>query len=383
MKTSRLIGLIIIIILGIHVVAIGVFYWKGRKWGGESSPPPSAGLPPAPEAAPGTLPPPPDVETAKKLSNPLFGTHFTYRYAVQGDLPAVPETAETRAGFLVNLNTRQVLWTKNPREGYPIASMTKMMTLLLAAEAMAKNPQLTYDSPVKVTLASSKIGGSQVWLDPRETLSFGELLKAVAIKSANDAAYLVAEYINDGDVPGFVGRMNRRARELGMPSTAFVNPYGLKADDGKNSVSSAEGMAILAEYLLEHPDIMALCSTRTATFRPDGARGQLQLTNTNRLLGQCPGVDGLKTGYIKESGYCITVTCLRGGKRMVAVVIGSPSISKRNTTVRKLLDWGYQRNAELNDPMTHLSSEAKAFGKQATSGALPPPPPPILPGKPR
>jgi D-alanyl-D-alanine carboxypeptidase (penicillin-binding protein 5/6) len=373
MKTSRLIGLIIIVILGIHVVAIGLFYFRNSKSGGETTASPVSGeLPAAEETA---AAPPPLQETVKKHANPLFGTHFIYRYAVQGNLPAVPETAEVRAGFLVNLNTRQVLWTKNPREGYPIASMTKMMTLLLAAEAMAKNPALNHDTPVKVTLASSKVGGSQVWLDPRETFPFGELLKAVAIKSANDAAYLVAEYVNEGDVAGFVGRMNQRARELRMPSTAFVNPYGLKADDGKNSVSSAEGMAILAEYLLEYPDIMELCSTRLATFRPDGARGQLQLTNTNRLLGQCPGVDGLKTGYIKESGYCITVTCLRGDKRMVAVIIGAPSISKRNTAVRKLLDWGYRRDVELNDPLNHLSGEAKDFGKQVSSGTLPPPPP--------
>lgn len=377
MKTSRLIAVIIVVILAIHVVAIGLFYYKGRKNAGEAPTPDPGVTTPEPQAE--TVPPPPEPEVRKPV-NPLFGTHFIYRNAIQGNLPAVPETSEIRAGILVNLNTRQVLWSKNPRQGYPIASMTKMMTLLLAAEAMERNPKLDRDTPVKVTLAASKIGGSQVWLDPRETFPLGELLKAVAIKSANDAAYLVAEYINDGDVAGFVGRMNRRARELRMPSTAFVNPYGLKAEDGKNSISSAEGMAILAEYILEYPDIMALCSTRAAKFRPDGAKGQLQLTSTNHLLNRCSGVDGLKTGYIKESGYCITVTCLRGGKRMVAVVMGSPSSAKRNAAVAKLLDWGYKRDTELNNPLTHLSSEAKSFGEKVATGTLPPPPR-VLPKK--
>lgn len=367
-----MIALILFIILMIHVIAIGVFYLKGKK---SSSETPSVGAEPQTPAATEIKQPETESDTPKR--KPLFGTHLSYRLAVHGDHPEIPETAESRAGILVNLDTRQVLWSKNPRDGYPIASMTKMMTLLLIAEAMERNPELTYETPVKVSLASSKIGGSQVWLDPRETIPFGELLKAIAIKSANDAAYLAAEFVNGGDIAGFVGMMNRRARQLNMPSTAFVNPYGLKSDDGKNSVSSAEGMALLAERLLEYPDIMEMCSTRLAGFRPPGTRGHLQLTNTNGLLGRCVGVDGLKTGYIKESGFCITVTCLRGGKRMVAVVMGSPSSARRNQTVQKLLDWGYKRDAELNDPITHLSPTSRDFGQKVET--TPPVMPPVMP----
>ncbi len=384
MKTSRLIGTFLIIILAIHAIGIGIFYYKGKKSEalpsdpGVTTPTPAEVEPPAPE---------PEV---KKPANPLFGTRFVYTNAIQGDLPAVLETNEVRAGILVNLDSRQVLWAKEPREGYPIASMTKMMTLLLAAEAMERNPEgLNKDTPVKVTLASSKIGGSQVWLDPRETLPLGELLKAIAIKSANDAAYLVAEYLNDGDVAGFVGLMNRRARELRMPSTAFVNPYGLKTNDGKNSVSSPEGMAILAERLLEFPDIMEMCSTRLSTFRPEG-KGHLQLTNTNGLLGKCTGVDGLKTGYIKESGFCITVTCLRGGKRMVAVVMGAPTTPKRNAVVQKLLDWGYKRDSELSYTLEEQNSTLPAKARTGaplvrpvaapgTPGGKATLPPPVMP----
>ncbi len=368
MKTSRMIGLILFIILAIHVIAFGVFYLKGKKSSVETTPPAGA-EPKAPAAAEAQLPVP-EPDTPKR--DPMFGTHLSYRLAVHDDHPAIPETAETRAGILVNLNTRQVLWSKNPRDGFPIASMTKMMTLFLIAEAMERNPKLTAETPVKVSLASSKIGGSQVWLDPRETIPFGELLKAIAIKSANDAAYLAAEFINGGDIAGFVGIMNHRARQLKMPSTTFVNPYGLKSDDGQNSISSPEGMALLAERILEYPKIMEMTSTRLAGFREPGSRGYLQLTNTNGLIGRCQGVDGLKTGYIKESGFCVTVTCLRGGKRMVAVVMGSPSSVKRNQTVQKLLDWGYKRDAELNDPLTHLSPTSRDFGKKIEAPAMPP-----------
>src|SRR5690606_27935864 len=98
-------------------------------------------------------------------------------------LKEIPETADIRAGIVVNINNHQVLWAKNPREGYPIASMTKMMTMLLTAEAMSRNSKLIFDTPVKISLAASKVGGSQVWLDPRETLTLGELMKAVAVKS--------------------------------------------------------------------------------------------------------------------------------------------------------------------------------------------------------
>ncbi|MDD4180991.1 MAG: D-alanyl-D-alanine carboxypeptidase [Victivallaceae bacterium] len=363
MKISKTILLILAVIAGIHIAGIGIFYFNGKK---EQAPPKldksSAGD--ADSKASKTPESQTTNQQTKKSQNPLLGTHYSYRDAIRGNLKTIPETSIIRAGIVVNIDNHQVLWAKEPREGYPIASMTKMMTLLLASEALENKPDLTFDTQVKISLAASKIGGSQVWLDPRETLSLGELMKSVAVKSANDSAYQVAEFINDGDVDGFIGMMNRRARNLLMPNTAFVNPHGLKSKDGRNSISCAEGMARLAEQLLEHPLIMNLCAIQKTGFRDKNARGHMILYNTNRLLGKCPGVDGLKTGFIQESGFCITVTCLRGGKRMIAVVMGSPSSARRNALVADLLDWSYRRDAELNDPTYHLDRESKSFGSQ-------------------
>ena len=123
-------------------------------------------------------------------------------------------------------------------------------------------------------------------------------------------------------------------------------------------------MARLAEQLLEHPVVMQMCGLQNTGFRDKNARGHMVLYSTNRLLGKCPGVDGLKTGFIQESGFCISVTCLRGGKRMIAVVMGSPSSLRRNTLAANLLDWAYRRDAELNDPTYHLDRESKSFGSQ-------------------
>ncbi|MDD5663458.1 MAG: D-alanyl-D-alanine carboxypeptidase [Victivallaceae bacterium] len=362
MKTPKPILWILLIILGIHIVGIGVFYFKGAKDPGTVKRDDS-GIS-NDKSAPHNDVPGENIKSAKGSNNPLLGSYYSYRHAVQGLLKEIPETADIRAGIVVNINNHQVLWAKNPREGYPIASMTKMMTMLLTAEAMSRNSKLIFDTPIKISLAASKVGGSQVWLDPRETLTLGELMKAVAVKSANDAAYQVAEFINDGDVDGFVGMMNRRARQLLMPNTAFVNPHGLKSNDGKNSISSAEGMARLAEQLLEHQQFTDMCGLKVVDFRDKNSRGHMILYNTNKLLGKYPGIDGLKTGYTRDAGFCITVTCLRKDKRMVAVVIGSPSSAKRNTLVSKLLNWAYLRDNELNDPTHFLNRDAKSFGNK-------------------
>ncbi|MBE6371393.1 MAG: D-alanyl-D-alanine carboxypeptidase, partial [Lentisphaerae bacterium] len=153
---------------------------------------------------------------------------FNFQTAWKGVIPDLPASAGTRAGILVDADTGNVLWDKQASTPVQIASMTKLMTLLLACEDIqAGRNGITLQSPVKVSSAAMKIGGSQVWLDPKETFPLEELLKAVAIKSANDAAYQVAEFLGQGDVYGFVGRMNRRAREIGMKNTHFHNPHGL------------------------------------------------------------------------------------------------------------------------------------------------------------
>ena len=278
---------------------------------------------------------------------------FNYQTAWKGNIPELPASSGARAGILVDADTGNVLWNKQAGTPVPIASMTKIMTLLLACEDIQSGRNgITLETPVPVSRAAMKIGGSQVWLDSKETFPLEELLKAVAIKSANDAAYLVAEFLGQGDVYGFVGRMNRRARELGMKNTRFHNPHGLPGkSSAEDNVSSPADMVILAEYCLNHDKLMQWASMPKADFRG----GKTELLNHNNLLPgrkfPAPGVDGLKTGFINRSGYCVTITCKRDGKRMIAVVTGFDRAKNRDLFTRELLNWGYARRenpAEAN-----------------------------------
>jgi len=281
--------------------------------------------------------------------NPRFGKFFDYRKAVWDNKLPLAGGKQVRAGILVDLDTHKVLWAKKPRTGVPIASMTKMMTLLLAFEALDKRSDLDLDTPIDVSPGAAGMGGSQVYLDVQETHPFGELLKSMAIKSANDSAYLVAEYLGDSSMAHFIAAMNKRAYKLRMPSTNFVNVHGLTSSDKANSTSSPEGLAILAEHLLQYPLLMEWTSTKQSYFRPEGNKHRQLLTNTNRLLRKCQGVDGLKTGYTRAAGFCISATCRRGGKRLVAVVTGFKSSKARNAFVNKLFDWGYKKALEIEN----------------------------------
>ena len=276
---------------------------------------------------------------------------LNYALSWQGNIPELPRSRGARAGILVDSDTGRVLWHKKAQESFQIASMTKVMTSLLAYEdILSGRKNVTLSTPVKVSYAAQKIGGSQVWLDTTETFTMEELLKAVSIKSANDAAYLVAEYLGGGDVHSFVERMNRRARELGMLRTRFYNPHGLPGDTARtDNVSSPEDMVFLARKTLQYPKLMEWASTVRTDFRKPGSRGHLVIENHNHLLPgrryPANGVDGLKTGIIKRSGYCVTVTCMRSGQRMIAVVMGYDSAKNRDLFTRQLLDWGYARRA--------------------------------------
>ena len=294
----------------------------------------------------------------KTSRNTIQCKPLDYSEAVFGAIKELPNSKLPTTGILVDMNSRKVLWSKNSKKAVPIASMTKMMTILLALEDI-ENPhnKITLNTPIKVTREASAIGGSQVFLDPRETLTLGNLLKAVAIKSANDAAYLVGQYLGHGDIHAFVKRMNARAKELGMKNTHYNNPNGLpeksSRDDNK---STPEDLVILAEHLLQHPIAIKLSSTYLTyltgryNYKTKKFDNKTQLVNTNRLVesnsknGGCFGVDGLKTGYIARAGFCSTVTCKRGGRRLISVVTGFKSSKKgRDPFVRSLLDWGYSR----------------------------------------
>ena len=250
----------------------------------------------------------------------------------RGDI--VKGLKDIKAGFMVDATSGDILWAKNETTPYEIASMTKMMTTLLAMEAAQKG-EVNLDGLITASAAASKIGGSQVYLAEKEQFPLSELLKSVMILSANDSAYAVAEALG-GDVPSFVALMNKRAKQLGMTSTTYYNPHGLPQKDGHNK-SSALDQAILGRELLKFPKVLEWTSTRLDSFR----NGTFQLANRNSLVSTCEGVDGLKTGFYAQAGYCVTATCVRKDHRMIVVIIGAPDKNARDLAVKNLLNWGY------------------------------------------
>jgi D-alanyl-D-alanine carboxypeptidase (penicillin-binding protein 5/6) len=237
--------------------------------------------------------------------------------------------------------------------------MTKMMTALLAFEDIKTREDLDFSTPVQVTQTAMKMGGSQISLDIRESFTMGELLKTIMIVSANDSAQLVADFLSGGDSFAFVQRMNQRAKELELPMTMFFNCHGLPGyTPAEDNISSPEAMTILAEELLQYPEAIQWASTkldylpRKNLKNPGAPKEPTMLRNHNKLVGSCPGVNGMKTGYIKRSGFCVTATCERGGKKMAAVAAGTgfKTQKERDAFVSKLLDWGYKRSALSGNP---------------------------------
>ena len=258
---------------------------------------------------------------------------WSYKGVIAGDALNIKNVYQIPSGILVDIKTGKILWSKLSKQKKEIASMTKMMTVLLAMEAVNRG-EISLNNRIKVSRAASKIGGSQVFLDHRESFTLAELLKTIMISSANDSAYLVAETIG-GTVNNFVYKMNQRAKELGMYNTRYLNPHGLPVKNGGN-LSTAYDMAILANELLKHPQVVIWASTWIDSIRD----GKFQLVNHNKLIKTCDGVDGMKTGYYKKAGYCVAATAIRNNRRFVVVVIGAKSKTLRNSFVKNLLDWG-------------------------------------------
>lgn len=270
-------------------------------------------------------------------NNPMFGTGFDYSRAVSGNHAQIPLTSRASSGILIDMNNHQVLWEKEAYKPVPIASMTKMMTILLLFEKMEADPRITLDTMLPVSRAASLVGESSVYLRENEVFALRDYMKAVIIKSANDAAYAIGEYVGGGDINNFLEMMNKRAKELHMPGTKFYTPNGLPDAKKRDCLSTAEGMALVAERLLEYPLYLEFSSSKGGKIR------QLVYSSTNRLLGKVKGVDGMKTGYTKNAGSCITVSCLRDGRRLLLVLTGFASGTDRNNCATQLLEWGYKQ----------------------------------------
>ncbi|MFW6413821.1 MAG: D-alanyl-D-alanine carboxypeptidase family protein [Verrucomicrobiota bacterium] len=248
------------------------------------------------------------------------------------------------AGVLVDLDKREIIWKKNPRQAIPIASMVKMMTVLTMMRELEAEPSLSLTTQVKVTENAAAIGGRQVYLDPRESFTLDELLKCVMIFSANDASYLIAEFLGDGDAEAFVKQMNELATAMRLEDAEFISPHGLPDADKENDKASPLDLACMAAELLKYPEVVKYSSTRLDYIRNEDSRfDPFQLLNTNKLVDKVNGVNGMKTGYTKAAGYSITATCKRDDRTLIAVVAGCSSGSKRNALTTDLLEWQFDQ----------------------------------------
>lgn len=240
-----------------------------------------------------------------------------------------------KSAILIDQNTGKVLYKKNENEKLAMASMTKIMSLLLIMEKIDEGV-IKYDDIVEISQEASSMGGSQIFLNPGDKYKVKDLLKGVAMASANDAVVALAEKTY-GSKESFVEAMNKRAEELNLKNTHFVNVHGL---DDENHYSSSYDMAIMAKELLKYEKILDYTKVYEEYLqKPDGS--QIWLVNTNKLVRFYDGVDGLKTGYTAKAGYCLTATAKKNNLRLISVVMGEESIEKRSQDTVKLLNYGF------------------------------------------
>jgi len=274
---------------------------------------------------------------ADRLRRTVWAFVFVVAFVLSpwGPLPAAaaPFRLHVKSAILLNTADGQILYAQNPDLPIPPASITKIMTLYLAYEAVAAG-RAHWTDRVRVSRKARYTGGSRMFLDENTSLTLGDLAAGTSIFSANDGAVAIAEYLA-GSVEDFVKLMNRKARELGMNGTVFKNPHGLPA---KGQTTTARDILKLSHsYLTTFPQALSIHSQQTYTYH------NITQYNRNRLLRKYPGADGIKTGFIAKSGYNIAATAKRGDTRLIAVVLGAapPAIRVRETT--KLLDEGFSR----------------------------------------
>ena len=265
-----------------------------------------------------------------------------------------------KSAVLMDVATGTVLYEKNAHEALAPASVTKVMTMLLIMEAIDSGA-LRYEDTVTASEAAAAKGGSQIFLKAGEQMSVTEMLKSIAVSSANDCACAMAEHLA-GSESAFVDRMNARARELGMNDTNFVNCTGL--DDGPDASrhrTSAYDIALMSRELLKnHPDIKKYTTIWMDTVR-NGAFG---LSNTNKLIRFYPGATGLKTGYTAGAGYCLSASAQKEGMELIAVVMGAKTSQARNAACKELLDYGFANFAVVAPEPEELPQVAVRLGKQ-------------------
>lgn len=263
-----------------------------------------------------------------------------------------------RAAILIDQESGTVLYEKEADTQMPIASITKVMTLLLVMEGLEEG-RFTLEDTVPVTEHAYSMGGSQIWLEPGEEFTVDEMLRAVCVASANDAAVALAEMVG-GSEPVFVEQMNQKAAQLGMSNTTFQNACGL---DQERHLSTARDVAIMSrEILNNHPQILNYTGIWTDSLRG----GQTQLVNTNKLLRRYQGITGLKTGTTGGAGVCLSASATRDGLSLIAVVLGASSSTERFDAATALLDYGFANFTRAQAP----APENAPGSLPVTGGAL-------------
>ena len=268
----------------------------------------------------------------------LFISLFCIPFACFGATSVSKEDSlveSAKSAILIEKSTGKIIYEKNSHEKMAPASMTKMMSLLLIMESIDNN-KIKLTDKVTVSKNAASMGGSQILLEENEEMKVEDLLKGIAIASGNDAVVALAEYIA-GTEKDFVEKMNSKAKKLGLSDTNFKNCHGL---DEEGHYSSAYDMAVIAKELLKHENILKYTSVYETYLRENSKR-KIWLVNTNKLVRFKKGVDGLKTGYTKTAGYCLTATMKKDNMRLIATVMGEDTIDNRNKEVSSLLDYGY------------------------------------------
>ncbi len=272
-----------------------------------------------------------------------------------------------KSALLMDVQTGSILFARNEHEKLAPASVTKVMTMLLIMEAIDSG-RIAWNDIVTASETAAAKGGSQVYLKVGETMTVSEMLKCIAVSSANDCACAMAEHIA-GSERAFVASMNARAAELGMEDTHFVNCTGL--DDGADAVehrTSAYDIAIMSRELLKnHPDIKAYTTIWMDTIR-DGAFG---LSNTNKLIRFYSGATGLKTGYTSGAGYCLSASAERDGMELIAVVMGCATSKERTAACKTMLDHGFANYAVIEPTLPEPSHVAVTLGRATSVGVHP------------
>ncbi|MDP4087738.1 MAG: D-alanyl-D-alanine carboxypeptidase family protein, partial [Bacillota bacterium] len=244
---------------------------------------------------------------------------------------------EAKSALLVEPSNGKILYEKNSHEKFAPASVTKIMTMLLAMKAV-DNGKIKLSDKVTVSENAKKMGGSTMLLDTGEIRTVEELLKGIAIASGNDAAVAIAEYLG-GSEESFVKMMNEMAQSIGMKDTTFKNCTGLSAP---GHMTSAYDIYLMSRELLKHPTILKYSGTYMETIS-EGRKDPIGLVNHNKLVRFFKGCDGLKTGFTEEARYCISATAVRDGVRMLAVIMGAPTFKVRNRDASMLLNYGFSK----------------------------------------